>query len=473
MKRLLVFLLLIACAAAGSAATFPSGRPSTTSNDDSCDIAVLPAATLLLPYFEVDTQSPITAAKTTLFTIVNTVQSPQIARVTVWTDLGYPVLDFNIFLTGYDVQAVNLYDVVMRGIVPATSNATTPGSRSLLNTTGNPNFFGNAAQGCGNILGGPIPPSLQQSILTALTRGASGQCGEGTVGGAHPGVATGYITIDTVATCSTVLPTQPEYYQELLFDNVLTGDYQYVNPNVATGNYAGGNPLVHIRAIPEGGPAGAGSTTTDLPYTFYDRFTPAQARQIDRRQPLPSTFAARFIQGGPTAFQTEFNIWREGLNAATSACATIAQNANMRIAEVVRFDERENPTEFVPSPLQDPPLPFAIELPATSKTATSANIFPPLSASGDLGGWMYLNLNNEGSSAYSVAEGVDLRTNSSSVNGLRQSQNWVAVSMYSEGRYSTLTDATMLANGCTRAPASPDASTPGATVPPIGPGPND
>src|SRR5947208_8733771 len=83
---------------------------ATTNNDDSCDIAVLPAATLLLPYFEVDFNSPQPTAKTTLFTIVNTTQIPQIAHVTLWTDWGFPIVDFNIFLTGYDVQGINLYD---------------------------------------------------------------------------------------------------------------------------------------------------------------------------------------------------------------------------------------------------------------------------------------------------------------------------------------------------------------------------
>jgi hypothetical protein len=36
------------------AATFTSGAPRSTDNDDSCDIALLPAATQLLPYFEVN-----------------------------------------------------------------------------------------------------------------------------------------------------------------------------------------------------------------------------------------------------------------------------------------------------------------------------------------------------------------------------------------------------------------------------------
>src|SRR5437763_12843478 len=90
-------------------------KPMTIDNDDSCDISLLPAATLLLPYFEVDPDSPQTVARTTIFTIQNTTAMPQIARVTLWTDWSYPMLTFNLFLTGYDIQAINLYDVFVRG----------------------------------------------------------------------------------------------------------------------------------------------------------------------------------------------------------------------------------------------------------------------------------------------------------------------------------------------------------------------
>lgn len=83
------------------------GQP-TAKNDDTCDIALLPAATLLLPYFEVDLSSPVERARTTYFTVINTTRQPQIAHVTIWSDWAYPVIDFNVFLTGYDVQPINL-----------------------------------------------------------------------------------------------------------------------------------------------------------------------------------------------------------------------------------------------------------------------------------------------------------------------------------------------------------------------------
>src|SRR3954470_12476854 len=155
MKKLLVLAMMATLLMAGSAfavdrhltpapdATFNfgapgvAGGPTTTNNDDSCDIGVAPAATLLLPYFEVDVAN---RTQNTLFTITNVSRLPQIAHVTVWTDWSFPVLDFNLFLTGYDVQALSMYDIIAKGIIaprgaalPGTSSLTTPGSLSAPN----------------------------------------------------------------------------------------------------------------------------------------------------------------------------------------------------------------------------------------------------------------------------------------------------------------------------------------------------
>src|SRR5581483_6073129 len=222
----------VASNATAGAAFFTGAGPTTTNNDDSCDISTAPAATLLLPYFEVDFNSPQTTAQTTLFTITNVTQIPQIAHVTMWTDWSFPVLDFNIFLTGYDVQAINLYDILgSRGtIAPAsgTSNQVDPGSRSLDNVTGNPLFLPAAASTCA-VLPGAIPANILQDIRTGLTTGLYSSCGSTRIGGTHTN-AIGYITIDVAANCSTTLPTDPTYYTgEILFNNVLIGDYQQIN----------------------------------------------------------------------------------------------------------------------------------------------------------------------------------------------------------------------------------------------------
>src|SRR5207244_6130556 len=59
------------------------------------------------------------------------------------------------------------------------------------------------------------------------------------IGNEHP-MAIGFATVDVVNSCSMISPLDPAYYsQVLLFDNVLTGDYDRINPDPATGNYAG------------------------------------------------------------------------------------------------------------------------------------------------------------------------------------------------------------------------------------------
>src|SRR4051794_35500038 len=93
---LAAFLLLIVAAPVARAA-------------DPCSIDQMPAATLLLPYFEVDPANP--AGLTTLFSINNGSAAAVLANVQIWTDLGVPTLGFNVYLTGYDVQTINLRDL--------------------------------------------------------------------------------------------------------------------------------------------------------------------------------------------------------------------------------------------------------------------------------------------------------------------------------------------------------------------------
>ena len=76
MRKLLVLAMAATLLMAGSAfavqrhltpapeLTFAGGQPATTNNADSCDIGVTPAATLLLPYFEVDTAAAQGAGST-------------------------------------------------------------------------------------------------------------------------------------------------------------------------------------------------------------------------------------------------------------------------------------------------------------------------------------------------------------------------------------------------------------------------
>jgi hypothetical protein len=419
---------------------------TTIHNDDSCDIGVTPAATLLLPYFEVDIASPRERALTTLFSITNVTGFPQIARVTLWTDWAYPVLAFNVFLTGYDVQSINLYDVLVDGRIARTSNESPRGGFSVHDGIGNVNFLPTAPENCSpSRMPSALPPAVLDDLRYALAVGTISQCGTARIGNAHTN-AIGYATIDLVADCTSTMPSDPRYHaSELLYENVLIGDSQVIDPNPVTGNQAAADPLVHIRAVPEGGKAGS-LAGTNLPYTFYDRYTPAAHRGVDRRQPLPSAFAARYIQGGPTGFITYFKIWREGTTGADAACSAYVRNSRILVSDPVRFDERENATTMFPPLICTctyalPTTPSAISIPSPSSS------LPPLS-SGDVGGWMYFNLHD------------------SSPDRARASQNWVSVEMKAEGRYSVAMPAAYLGNGC-----SPPAPAPTTRDVRIGPRP--
>ncbi len=494
--------------------------PTTTNNDDACDIGVAPAATLLLPYFEVDLGTAGTG-RTTIFSITNVSPYAQIAHVTLWTDWSFPVLDFNIFLTGYDVQPINLFDVIARGLIGGTtgtgigSSASPSASSSSgfqpnringagatgLNPNigvqpflpsssdfnGNTNFLGSAAVNCApGRLPGQLPPALATDVRAILSTGRSTGAGiscvneitggEAQVGGNHNGnVAIGYATIDVAATCSVALPIDPTYYTgEILFDNVLIGDYQDINQSTTAGNFAGGNPLVHIRAIPEGGAAGQPPVATNLPFTFYDRYTigAVGARTVDRRQPLPSGFAARWISGSTALFETQYKIWREGFTTGTNVteapagpglffCIDYALNANIPLVEVVRFDEHENAGVAGSGIIVSPPTLTSPTTPETSRQPVTSALFPTVAGSTDVGGWTYFNLSNGGDSfafanfgarPYNATRpGFGAGIGAAGVFPRDVSQNWVIVAMFAEGRYGVDYDAAWLGNGCSAA----------------------
>jgi len=227
--------------------------------------------------------------------------------------------------------------------------------------------------------------------------------------------------------------------------------------------------MVHIRAVPEGGVAGS-TPGTNLPFTFYDRYTgtvTGPSRVIDRRQPLPSTFAARWIQGGTGGFNTNFNIWREGYTGgaagSTSTTCTSAAggvpilNSAIGISDVVRFDEHENAVGVTIPGQISPPITGTPILPETSSTPTGTSLpFPgAVPGSTDVGGWMYLNLANGGSPLVASNALTAQRAGFGPALGNRTtSQNWVVINMTAAPSFSALFDAAWLGNGCTPAPAS-------------------
>src|SRR5437016_3173314 len=148
-------------------------------------------ATLLIPYFEVDLGNP--NGRNTILTVDkggrldsitvnggppslnNNVATAVLAHVTVWSDLGVPVFNFNIYLTGYDVETVNMR-TVLAGTLPRTATAgQDPGD--LISPKGAKSQDINFASCTGQLPPAPLT-ATQISNLTALLTGHAGptQC---------------------------------------------------------------------------------------------------------------------------------------------------------------------------------------------------------------------------------------------------------------------------------------------------------
>lgn len=437
-------MLLRRCAVLALLLGSLTASAATTGNDDSCDIAVAPAATLLLPYFEVDLASR--TGETTIFSITNTDARDHIAHVTLWTDYAYPVVTFDIFLTGYDVQSINLYDVIARGRIAPPAGTGTAVSHSGEFSEPHPTL--NIAQ-CGAIAA--IPPEMVTRVQQALTIGRVPECSRDRVGSAghNANNAIGYATIDVVGACGSPLtPADPAYYEDTLrYDNVLIGDYQQINSGQ---NFAQAAPLVHIRAIPEGGTARERSANparykVNFPRTFYSRYQSGATRVADARQPLPSVFASKWIHGGTGDFQTSLKIWREGKVAANSRCSDYEKLRPY--VEVVTFDEQENAYAFYDSCVVTC-LSLVRTFPSAGRHAIREQF--PRVQNGALAGWLYLNLAGD--------QPAEL------------AQAWVVTSLRAEGRYSVDIDAAALGNGCSPRVATSEVTLPGGTT--IGPLPS-
>jgi hypothetical protein len=147
---------------------------------------------------------------------------------------------------------------------------------------------------------------------------------------------------------------------------------------------------------------------------------------MDRRQPLPSRFAAPFRQGGSDGAVTSLVIWREG---TARGCPTSDDFfLPLDNTAFVRFDEHENPTTERPVCVVTCP-PFKPDLPPLSLVNSTSIDFPVQGQ--DPGGWLFLDLNNP-------ASGLDRRT-----------QSWVVVRRLTPHDARNL-DATTLTNGCGR-----------------------
>ena len=349
-----------------------------------CDIGATPAATLLLPYFEVDLNNP--NGINTELSVNNAAANAVLAHVTIWSDLSVPLLNFNIYLTGYDMQTISLRDIVLNGILPQTASAGQDPTDTI-SPKGPKSLDTNFASCAGALPPPPLSPSFLQHLQLSLTGKASpllgGLCSGRSLG---DNVARGYLTVDTVNNCTLRVVSDSAYFSnDITFQNVLWGDYNYINVSQDTGT---GGALVHVEASLTD-PA----TTTAGRYTFYGRYNGWNAS--DHREPLATTFAGRFLNGGGFGGNTTFVVWRDsktGQNAFTCP-ATTGRPSWFPLGEegIDIFDEQEQvsvplTSRFSPVPPGFSIAPFPAEAQRTQINGPDLPV--PFSF-----GWIFLDLN--------------------------------------------------------------------------------
>jgi hypothetical protein len=393
-----------------------------------CTVDDVPGATLLLPYFEVDLAN--TNGVTTLFSINNASATAVLAHVVVWSDLSVPVLDFNVYLTGYDVQSINMRDI-LAGNLPQTASAGQDPTDAI-SPKGDFSQDINFASCTGQLPTGALPATFVSHLQTALTGQFSNLLG-GCAGLAYgDNIARGYVTVDTVNNCTLRFPGDLGYFGaggsgDATNQNVLWGDYFYVN---SATNRADGETLVHIEAS-----ATNPETSVSGQYTFYGRYVNWTA--VDNREPLATNFAVRFLNGGPFSGGTNLIAWRDSkVRQGAFKCGTTPAWYPLGQEQIVIFDEQEHPSvpttiPVSPQPPQSGIIPFPAE---TQSTAVGGAAFPvPYKF-----GWLFLNLNTTVAAAGSVPP-----------EDPAAAQAWVEAVMSALGRYSVGFDAIKLDSACT------------------------
>jgi hypothetical protein len=382
----------------------------------------------LLPYFEVDLSNQ--NGVTTLFSINNASATAILAHVVVWSDLSVPVLDFNVYLTGYDVQSINMRDIIA-GHLPQTASA----GQDPDDTISPKGLFSqdiNFASCTGQLPIAPLPASFVSHLQASLTGQFSNLLG-GCAGLAYgDNIARGYVTVDTVNNCTLRFPGDIGYFGaggtgDATNQNVLWGDYFYVN---SATNRADGETLVHIEADalnPE--------TSVSGQYTFYGRYVNWTA--VDNREPLATNFAVRFLNGGPFTGGTNLVVWRDSkVRQGAFKCGTTPAWYPLGQEQIVIFDEQEHPTvpqsiPVSPQPPQSGIIPFPAEAQSTAVGGAAFPVIPQF-------GWLFLNLNTTVAAAGSVPP-----------EDPAAAQAWVEAVMSALGRYSVGFDAIKLDSACT------------------------
>lgn len=339
--------------------------PTDRARGELCTIDAVPAATLLIPYFAVDLAAcDADEGLNTVFTVTNASAAPTIAHVVFWTDWSVPALDFDLYLTGYDVQVVNLRDIFCDGFLAGTVSQPGIANADLDSTTLahlQAWFTGEASPATNNCAGSP--------------RGND--------------TAIGYVTVDNFTANVSGSPANgASYFNNISFQNQLWGTWYLetfktteittatkevceectglkgkqkrrckrrrrkcrkcpgiveTTTPVVTSNGLSGAPVVHIEAA-------SGGILMSGTHTFYGRYLGGSA--ADRREPLGTAYGVEYSQvADPADF--DLIVWREASSSSSAvSCGSspswfpLGFSNTSGTGPLIAFDQQENPVAF-------------------------------------------------------------------------------------------------------------------------------
>jgi hypothetical protein len=334
-----------------------------------CAFDNAPSATLLYPFVAYNYTDGANGVNT-LFSVTNTSSEAQIVHVTVWTDFSIAILDFNILLTGYDIQAMDIRTILANGQLPVTTvgghtqtegivddgpissaneyspfdpfNPNDPQATSVLSSRCSPSD--QAYPGKYSV---PIPANILALFEGWLKSSQTvpryhencdlvpyvPQPTPWFEGRGEADDTWMYITADVVENCNTLFPDESGYFGidgQIRYDNVLIGDTLWVND---AERFSEGSNAVHIEAdfalpfIATPGPLGE-------PVSFYHRYAVAgQQVESDLREPLPTAWAFRFLNDPTNGLSSYLRVFK-------------ASSANAVVPDLVRASPDETPSEL-------------------------------------------------------------------------------------------------------------------------------
>lgn len=360
-----------------------------------CTVDQRPAATLLVPYFEVTYNPDGTPlgtglnARDTLVTICNASAAPMISHWNVFNERTELVLDFNIALTGFDCQSVAM-SAILSGHIPSTGfvsggvlrdacqrNVGTGATNSRIypatngfvrvNPTSPATSLDNTL--ASTILPDPAWPAASDfafQVLDSLDE-TDDSFGCRGVDRVITNPIRGYIVIDHANYCNLSNPSEEAYYSNdaIGMENNLFGEVIYTS---GSGIPTMGGTTVNIEAAtdqfapPSAGRPFENQTDQDRARTFYARYwtpstetfctntalltnAPWDCAIGDAREPLGLKYAARWFNTG--AVTSNFNVWRgssgtlEDLLGPPSPASAICTDELPSVG-LVFFDEDEN-----------------------------------------------------------------------------------------------------------------------------------